>query len=297
MSEAHDRPVSPDGGCGDAAVYLLGLLDEERAAAFLEHARGCAVCGDELGALAPAVDILPATVPQLPAPAHVKERVMAVARSEVAQRSNRAAQDGEAVQDGETAWKGAAGGLGETAGRGEAVLRGRKTVRVARSGRRPAGERLWGRGLRLGGAGGWQLPGRRRALALLASAALLAGGVAIGALSSHFAGRSTQRTRVVSAEVTPASASAALHESGGHVWLTVVGMPAPPAGRVYEVWVKRPGGPPRPTSSLFTPTASGTATVAVPGTLTGAGEVMVTQEPAGGSQVPTSPAVIVAHLV
>ena len=129
---------------------------------------------------------------------------------------------------------------------------------------------------------------------------MLAAGVAIGALSTPFGGGSTpaggSSARVVSADVTLAGASAALHQGGGHTWLTVADMPEPSSGHVYEVWLKRPGhAEPQPTDSLFAPTSSGAATVAVPDS-GGANEVLVTQEPAGGTQLPTAPPVIVAHL-
>jgi anti-sigma-K factor RskA len=236
-----DSAISPDGGCGDAALHLLGLLDDEQNEAFLEHARSCAVCRDEIGSLQAAVDVLPATVPQLSAPEHVKRLVMKVVH-------------GEAVPD-------------------------------ARAPRRLPGVRRW--------LAPVQLTSPRPALAL-GAAVLVAVGVAIGALSASSPSGAT--TRVVSADVTIAGARATLHQSGGHDWLTVAGMPQPPAGRIYEVWVKRPGGSPQPTSSLFTPTKAGTASAAVPEGLSHGSEVMVTQEPAGGSQAPTSMAIIVARV-
>lgn len=242
MSEERDPPVPASRCCGDAAVYLLGLLDEQHSGAFLEHARSCAVCSDELAALAPAVDSLPATVPQLPAPGRVKRHVMAVVRSEAGQPT-------------------------------------RSSVRPRR-------------------VGGWTA--LRRPVLAFACAGLLVAGAAIGALSAPFGGGSAREgggsARVVSADVTLAGASATLHQGGGHTWLTVSKLPEPASGHVYEVWVKRPGlTPPQPTNSLFAPTASGTATVDVPGG-GGASEVLVTQEPAGGTLRPTSPAVIVAHV-
>jgi hypothetical protein len=270
MSDARDRSERPpsddgsrggggDGGCGDAALYLLDLLDGERAVRFLEHVRGCAVCGDELGALAPAVDVLPSAVPQLAAPAHVKGQVMAIVRAEARREEARR----EEARRGEVAGAAAAG---------------------------PRGLRAW-----------WTPRGVRPATVALGASALLAGGVAIGALSfssssSGGAGGGAGNARVISAEVTLAGASAALHQSGGHAWLTVAGLPQPRAGDVYEVWLKRRGRLPQATSSLFAPTASGTGTVAVPGDLGGVSEVMVTEEPAGGTQLPTSPAVIVARV-
>ena len=64
-------------------------------------------------------------------------------------------------------------------------------------------------------------------------------------------------------------------------------MPAPPGGRVYQVWLKRPGRAPEPTSALFTPRSDGTATTAVPGSLEGVEQILVTHEPPGGSTVPS----------
>jgi hypothetical protein len=68
-----------------------------------------------------------------------------------------------------------------------------------------------------------------------------------------------------------------------------------PAGRVYEVWLKGAGAP-QPADALFTVSASGDATVGVPGVVPGIREVMVTAEPLGGSRTPTGRPVIVAHL-
>jgi hypothetical protein len=68
VSDYDDRVPSATDGCGEAALYLLGLLDGSRASRFVEHARHCSVSSDELEALAPAADRLAAAVPQLTAP-------------------------------------------------------------------------------------------------------------------------------------------------------------------------------------------------------------------------------------
>jgi Anti-sigma-K factor rskA len=265
MSEAHDSdphdfdphdfgsrdsPRPAEGGCGDAAIYLLGLLDERHTRMFLEHARSCALCSDDLAALAPAVEHLPTTVRQVPAPSHAKRQVMAVVRSEAAQRA-------QAVHPSPA----------QSSSRARGSTRRRFALRPALA---------------------------------FAGTAMLAVGVAIGALSTPFGGGSApaggSSTRVVSADVMVGGASAALHQSGGHTWLTVADMPEPSSGHVYEVWVKRPGrAEPQPTDSLFAPTSSGTATVAVPDSA-GASEVLVTQEPSGGTRLPTASPVIVARL-
>jgi hypothetical protein len=259
-----DLPSPAEGGCGDAALYLLGLLDERHSRMFAEHARSCALCSDDLAALAPAVEHLPTAVRQVPAPAHAKRRVMAVVRGEAAQQAS-----------------------------GSSTSATRQTSRASAGATRQASRFSW----RARGAARGRFA-LRPALAL-AGTAMLAAGVAIGALSTPFGGGAPAgrpAARVVSADVTLAGARAALHQSGGHTWLTVADMPEPPSGHVYEVWLQRPGhAEPQPTDSLFAPTSSGTATAAVPDS-GGASEVLVTQEPAGGTQVPTTSPVIVAHL-
>jgi anti-sigma-K factor RskA len=91
-------------------------------------------------------------------------------------------------------------------------------------------------------------------------------------------------------------ASALLRVSNGRAELVVAHMPAPPTGKIYEVWLQHPGQAPEPTSALFGVTSSGRAAVDVPGNLTGVAEVMVTPEPLGGSRVPTHAPVILAAL-
>jgi hypothetical protein len=98
-------------------------------------------------------------------------------------------------------------------------------------------------------------------------------------------------TRVIHAEVLVPRASV----SDGRAQMSIVGMPQSGAGRVYEVWTRRSGSP-QPTDALFTVTAGGDATVAVPGSVAGVREVLVTSEPLGGSRVPTRMPVIVARI-
>lgn len=134
---------------------------------------------------------------------------------------------------------------------------------------------------------------KRPVLALGAFAASAAAVVlAVLALSG---GGSSSATRVISAEVLLHGARAAVQLSGGHAQLDISGMPQAAPQRVYEVWVKR-SGPPQPTDALFTVTSGGRATVGVPGSVSGVRTILVTSEPLGGSRVPTSPALIIAHL-
>jgi anti-sigma-K factor RskA len=103
------------------------------------------------------------------------------------------------------------------------------------------------------------------------------------------------RTRVIRAEVIPHGARASLRVSSGRAQLDISGLPQTAPQRVYEVWVKRSGAA-QPTDALFTVTARGDATVGVPGSVDGVKVIMVTSEPLGGSKVPTTSPVIVAHL-
>lgn len=126
------------------------------------------------------------------------------------------------------------------------------------------------------------------ALAAVAALAIV-GGV-------ELAGGGSSAARVIRASVTGVPGSAELRVAGGHAELIVSHLPPPPAGRIYEVWVKRGNQAPSPTRALFSVTASGAADVGVPGDLRGVSTIMVTPEPAGGSLVPTHAPVIVARL-
>ncbi|MFZ0043279.1 MAG: anti-sigma factor [Solirubrobacteraceae bacterium] len=106
---------------------------------------------------------------------------------------------------------------------------------------------------------------------------------------------STPSARVISAQVT-GQGTAQLRVTGSRGELVLHSFSPPPAGQVYEVWLKRPGKSPAPTSALFSVTADGSGDVDVPGSLRGVTQVMVTPEPAGGSRVPTHPPVVQANL-
>jgi anti-sigma-K factor RskA len=90
--------------------------------------------------------------------------------------------------------------------------------------------------------------------------------------------------------------SAVVKVDNGTAELLISGMPAPPSGKVYEVWLQRGDGEPAPTSALFDVNDAGKADVDVPGRLSGVSKVMVTAEPDGGSRVPTESPILVATL-
>ncbi|HEY1509140.1 MAG TPA: anti-sigma factor [Solirubrobacteraceae bacterium] len=140
------------------------------------------------------------------------------------------------------------------------------------------------------GSGVW-LP--RPALATMAALAIAVVVVGVIALSSG----GSSASRVISASVTGSPGTAQLSVSGGRAQLIVRHFPQPSAGHIYEVWkLKRGARTPTPTSALFSVNSSGAGDVGVPGDLDGVSQVLVTQEPAGGSTVPTRAPVIVASL-
>jgi len=125
------------------------------------------------------------------------------------------------------------------------------------------------------------------ALAAVAAAAIVAGVTISGA---------TPATRTIQASVHGLAGEAQLRLAQGHAELVVSHFSPPPAGHIYEVWLQRPGGPPQPTSALFSVTSHGAGDVMVPGNLRGISAVLVTPEPDGGSLIPTHAPVIVAAL-
>ena len=129
------------------------------------------------------------------------------------------------------------------------------------------------------------------------AAALLLAGVAIGFGSSRLGGDPEGRTVTATVDAARApGADASLEVSGDQATLVARGLPSPPSGRVYQVWLKRPGRAPQPTSALFMPSGEGAATATVPGPLDDVEQVLVTAEPAGGSPSPTRQPLVVAEL-
>lgn len=140
-------------------------------------------------------------------------------------------------------------------------------------------------------------PARGRSPRTLMATALAVLVLAVTAVGfGVFASGAQHGSRVIDASVVAAAGTAQVRITGGHGRLIVRGMPAPPAGRVYEVWLKRGSTAPAPTPALFGLTADGSADVDVPGDLGHVSQILVTQEPAGGSRVSTHPPLIVARL-
>ena len=143
---------------------------------------------------------------------------------------------------------------------------------------------------------------RRRApaLAWLGARPALAGATAIVAAAALTLGLTLSSggrgPRTLQASVVGLPGSAQVRVANGRAELIVAHLPPPPAGRIYEVWLKRGSAAPTPTRTLFSVTRAGGADVGVGGRLRGVTEVLVTPEPAGGSRAPTHAPVIVARL-
>lgn len=137
---------------------------------------------------------------------------------------------------------------------------------------------------------------RGRLAPAFAMAVALGVGLLIGALAINTGTTERTRTQVIRAEVIAPGhrASAELRKVGSHIVLVVTGLPAPPRGRIYEVWLERGTQAPEPTDALFSVTHQGDGTVGVPGSVNGVSKVLVTDEPLGGSPKPTRNPVIVA---
>ena len=149
--------------------------------------------------------------------------------------------------------------------------------------RRPRERRSW--------LAGWRL-------APVAAALLIAGVLAGTALERDDAAPTEPATtRSVAVQVDAERAPggrAELRVTDGEATLVGSGMPQPPEGRVYQVWVMPKGSnTPEPTNALFYPRADGSVAAAIPN-VADAKMVLVTDEPMGGSDEPTRTPVMTA---
>jgi anti-sigma factor RsiW len=125
------------------------------------------------------------------------------------------------------------------------------------------------------------------AVAALACAALLIG-LGVGAWAFGSSGGHTvdfQRSGTLSARAT-----AELDVKGDTAVLVARGLPEPPAGRVYQVWLQR--GKEVMPGPTFVPRRDGSGAAAVPDAVNGADAVMVTREKLGGAASPSEDPII-----
>ncbi len=127
---------------------------------------------------------------------------------------------------------------------------------------------------------------------------LIAVGVAGGVLVADDGGGPTALpTRSLEATVSEPGARAVVTLQGDRVALGVTNLPSAPSGKVYQVWIQRPGKQPQPTHTLFNVRkADGTAVVPIEERVNPGDKILVTDEPDGGSLAPTGETVINASL-
>jgi Anti-sigma-K factor rskA len=131
--------------------------------------------------------------------------------------------------------------------------------------------------------------------AVVLAVSLLALGIGGGALLTG-AGTSDPATQSIACAAAPDGTACTMRVAGDSAKLVVAGLPAPPEGRIYQVWLDRDNGTaPEPTEALFS-VRKGRASVDVPGELSDVKRVLVTDEPLGGSEVPTRQPIIAASV-
>jgi anti-sigma-K factor RskA len=106
----------------------------------------------------------------------------------------------------------------------------------------------------------------------------------------------TREVRFGEGQPAPPRGRVFVNPSSG-VLLVASNLPAPPAGKTYEMWIVPKAGKPAP-AGLFASGADGTAVhvYRAPVSLADIGAIAVTLEPAGGVEAPTSQPVIAAAL-
>jgi anti-sigma factor RsiW len=226
----------------DVGAYVLGALPRDEQDAFLRHLPGCATCRHDVGEVQLSADTLPLAATPLQPPPELKDRVMAVVRSE-AELLRAAGPEADRV----------------TPSRRRARLRPALSLR----------------------------PMSAFAAGLAVLAVAVFGGVELNNGGS-------EHTRVIAAKTVLASARARveLGDRGGRLVMT--GVPRPPAGYVYEVWLQRFGQDPRPSGTFYDVQPSGTTTEDVHGDLRGVQRLLVTVEPKPGRARPSSAPIIEA---
>jgi hypothetical protein len=123
---------------------------------------------------------------------------------------------------------------------------------------------------------------------------LLALGIGGGALLTGSGSPGDPATQSIACASAPDGTSCNMRVADDSAKLVVAGLKAPPEGRIYQVWLDRDNGTaPEATEALFS-VRKGRASVDVPGDLSDVKQVLVTDEPLGGSEVPTRQPVIAA---
>jgi anti-sigma factor RsiW len=138
--------------------------------------------------------------------------------------------------------------------------------------------------------------GIRPQFALAGAALVLIVAIVVGTQLSGGNGGQRVVTAVVDRSRVPAATATVTVPKGknGPAQLRVTGMPAPKAGQVYEIWLKR--GDQLQPGPLFNTDRSGNGAGAIPDDLEGVSAVLVTREHVGGAKMPSEAPIISARI-
>ena len=241
-------------------AYLLAALSPVEKIDLEHHLGGCAECQAELRWLEPAKHRLVEQVEQVEPSPGLKKRLMAAVEADLAENPVDAPAESPVVGT-----------------RPEPVPapQERREDRTPRKSWFDFGQLL-------------------RPAALGAMAAVLFAGVIIG-YGVRGGGETGSDGPVLAERVIPDTAKvgnteAVMVTSGNSGTLKITNLPELEEGEVYQAWTQK-GQAISPTDSLFTPRSDGTATASIPD-LDGVSTVMVSAEPAGGSEQPTTAPII-----
>jgi anti-sigma-K factor RskA len=257
-----------DGRLEEVAAYAIGALDPERVAELERHLADCERCQEELRRLTPAVRALPEAVELQTPPPELKQRLMDEVRADAAEAAQRRVH-GEAR---------AGGGSERRRAGGEARAEGGKSPHDPARPRSGVGE--WLRGLNVAGLT-W------KPLAALAVAILLiAGGIGYAVGNGGSSGGA--HTTKVEPGANGIAAKLVTEDDRGELHLA--GVKPLPKGRVLEAWVERDGII-EAVPALFAPDQAGRASTTIE-SMKNVSAVMVTREPEGGSNKPTTKPIV-----
>lgn len=311
-----DAPVPPDPWAEHAAAYALGDLAADERAAFEAHLAGCARCTEEVREHAETLALLAESVAAAPPPA-LRGRVLAAVAGlppALDVRTTAAPPDGAPSVVAPPAPAGdaspeASPRLRVVAGDAPARPAAPRTAPTAAAGR---GGAPWLRAAALllaGGLGAAGLGWSRERAARQSAETTAARAVAAArdaqraaerqaandaALAQALLAADARRARLAATPDAGARAGAAVQvvfaPEAGAVVVSARGLPAPPAGRAYQLWGVTPGQPPR-SLGVFVPRPDGAPvllrTADARGVDVGA-LAAITEEPATGSPGPTS---------
>ncbi len=259
-------------------AYAIGALSEDEATEFARHLADCADCQDEMAALTAVTSALAGTVAADPPPA-----LRAAVLAEIARTPQETPAAARAVE--------------------VAPLLTSPTVSPSATAAPPAAE---------GPADGSNVIPMRRSrtnlvTSLLAAAAIVAavgfGGWALQSRQDAQVATATanQLTQLLSADdvqTVPGVSQSADHtgaivmsRSAGKALFVADELPSLPSDKVYEAWTIRGSSDPVP-AGTFRPNASSQVITALPAGAFQADSVAITVEPKGGTDHPTSDAVV-----